>query len=162
VQVRRRIEQAERWFGRVRLLLWLTPSSVMTAITVWFGQVQAISFYWIVPYMIAAFTIPLLAIALLFFVVYKYPPPEKPNPAVWRTATVFRLRTAACLLADEANEASVDRPGDANAWFYLLDQDWKDGKLERVQRENERVTTRRSLKIFAMEHNVTRPFLMDS
>jgi hypothetical protein len=136
----------------------------MTAITAWFGYIQAIPFYWIVPGMIAAFTIPLLGIALLIFVVYKYPPPEKPNPTIWRTATVYRLRRAACLLADEANEASVDRPGDADSWYNLLDQDWKDGKLDRVERENkdERVTTRRSLKIFAMEHNITRPFLMDS
>jgi hypothetical protein len=114
--------------------------------------------------MIVAFTIPLLGISLLIFVVYKYPPPEKPNPTVWRTAAVFRLRRAACLLADEANPSPVDRPGDAEAWYNLLDQDWKDGKLDRVERENkdERVTTRRSLKIFAMEHNITRPFLMDS
>jgi hypothetical protein len=135
----------------------------MTAITAWFGYIQAIPFFWIVLGMIAAFTIPLLAISLLIFVVYKYPPSEKPNPDIWRTASVFRLRRAACLLADEANEAAVDRPGDANAWYQLLDQDWKDGKLDRHREsKDERVTTRRSLKIFAMDHNVMRPFLIDS
>jgi hypothetical protein len=91
------------------------------------------------------------------------PSREAPNQDIWRHAQVFRLRVAACLLANVADEREVDRPGDANAIFQILDQAWKDGKLESVPRQSkeERVITRRSLALFAAEHKLTRPFLTD-
>jgi hypothetical protein len=162
LRVRDRIEQAERWLARIHLAWWLAPPSVLSAIAAVFGYIQTIPFGVIMPWLIAAFTVPLLAISLLIFVVNNWPVRERPNLQIWRTASRFRLRVAACLFANIAPfEAEVDRPGEAHDWMELLDQAWKDGELERVGRESpgERVTTRESLREFAMKHGQNPAFL---
>lgn len=86
----------------------------------------------------------------------------KPHHA-WRYASTFRLRQAACLMADiEPNDPAQDVPAEANAWFQVLDQAWNRGELERVSTDNPdvRIITRQSLQKFAAQRGEKRDFLI--
>jgi hypothetical protein len=67
VGLRERIEQIERFLGRVHLLWWLLPSSVLTLITGILGYIRDAPFGVFVAGLIAAFAIPSLGLAALFF-----------------------------------------------------------------------------------------------
>lgn len=87
---------------------------------------------------------------------------EKPNSA-WRLCDKFRLRTAACLLADiPPNDPDDEPPKEAQAMFSALDQAWMTGQLDKVPHRNPhvRITTRVSLEDFAKKRGLHPQFLV--
>ena len=65
-------EQIERWFRRANLVRQLLPSSVLTAIVGIIGGIKDASFAALATGLIAAFTVPLLGLAALFYVLNQH------------------------------------------------------------------------------------------
>jgi hypothetical protein len=140
----------------ILLMIAILPASTTTALVNFMGEHSI--FLSVIVFLICFGVIAFMALALLGS------SKRRPNLTVWRHVQELRLRQAACLFADVVpNDPEVDRPGDANAWYVLLEQDWEDKKLERVLRDspNVRVTTRQSLKKFAARYEYTPPFLKE-
>jgi hypothetical protein len=64
--LRDRVERIELWLNRGHLLWWLLPPSILTVITGVLGYLRAVSFGALVTGLIAAFSVPSLALAALF------------------------------------------------------------------------------------------------
>jgi hypothetical protein len=158
------------WFG---WKVFLASAAASISLTAW-GWIEGNG----LPLMVSAGTGVFVAILYLTLfprirrIFDDMEPSDAPNAAIWSLRDRYKLVEAASLLAD-IRPSGVIPPGDAEAWYSVLEDAIKSGELPHVitsddaqqthtdgfhAHHNTRVT-KEALRAYLDKKNVTRPFL---